>query len=120
MNTWSTGDPNGLMALPSVGAESREVATYPFRPRFPLWIRAWAAMWSEERERALVADHRYEVLRVGREADLARYDRAAKARRIFLEMYADKNAASPTDDLDSQRPTGGKPVKAEARRGIVG
>ena len=89
MNTWSTGDPNGLMAVPS-GAESPEVAAYPFRPRFPSWIRALAAMWSEERERALVADHRYEVLRVGREADLPRHDRAGKARRVFLEMYADR------------------------------
>jgi hypothetical protein len=44
--------------------------------------------WSEELNRALAAAHRYERLTIRQKTGERLRDRGAKARQVFLEMYA--------------------------------
>ena len=91
MQTSSTGVPNESMHLPSVDGETQSLAAArSFRSRLPSRMLALAAIWSEEQERARVAGHRYEILRVGPRSSLPRRDRAGIAQQVFREIYADK------------------------------
>lgn len=56
---------------------------------FPDSLWRTLQIWSEELGRALVAAHRYEELTIRQDLDVPLRDRGAKARQVFLEMYAD-------------------------------
>ena len=57
---------------------------------FPASLWRMLQTWSDELNRALLAAHRYEQPRIGRDNNALSQDRASKARQLFTELYCDK------------------------------